>query len=210
MLSEKGQSLLEVVIALAVIIIIVGALTFATISSIRNGQVAKAHAQATKLAQEGIEWVRTGRDRNQCITMASSGASSINSWNGSNSDPNCVNPGANPGSIWQSLSAVFACEQEAPPISKRCYFKILSDGRLTGGNLSDSFPTTSTQYDVPANSIFRRSVMVTDDLNDDKNFSNNTPTTAKKVTVIVRWTDFACGTTPYCHESRLTTILRKL
>lgn len=63
MFSEKGQTLLELVVVITVAVIVVGALVFATIASLRNAQFAKNQAQATKLAQEGLEKVRTLRDR---------------------------------------------------------------------------------------------------------------------------------------------------
>lgn len=63
-LSENGNSLLEVLVAATVGVLVVTALTFATIFSIRNARFAQNSAQATKLAQEGLEKVRTQRDRN--------------------------------------------------------------------------------------------------------------------------------------------------
>lgn len=61
--NNKGESLVEVIIAATVGVLVVTALTFATIFSLRNANFAKNSAQATKLAQEGIEMVRTLRDR---------------------------------------------------------------------------------------------------------------------------------------------------
>ena len=78
---QAGQTLIELVIAVAVIVIVVGALVFATISSIRNAQSAKNQTLATKYAQEGLERVRVGRDRNKSI----SNLDSVTSWNGSSS-----------------------------------------------------------------------------------------------------------------------------
>lgn len=66
--KQIGQSLVELVVVIAVIVVVVGALTFATIASIRNANFAKNQAQATKLAQEGLERVRSGRDRNNPIS----------------------------------------------------------------------------------------------------------------------------------------------
>ena len=61
--KEKGQTLLELVIVISVGTIIVVSLTFTTISTLRNAQFAKNQTQATKLAQEVLEQVRTGRNR---------------------------------------------------------------------------------------------------------------------------------------------------
>lgn len=62
-MSNKGQSLLELVIVIAVAIIVIAALTSATISSLRNANFSKNQLQATKFAQEGLEKVRSIRDR---------------------------------------------------------------------------------------------------------------------------------------------------
>ncbi len=63
MRSDRGQSLMELVVVIAVIIIVVSALTFATIASLRNASFSQNQAQATKLAQEGVEKLRSLRDR---------------------------------------------------------------------------------------------------------------------------------------------------
>ena len=52
---------------IAVSVIVVGALVFAIIASLRNAQFSKNQSQATKLAQEGIEKVRSARDRGETI-----------------------------------------------------------------------------------------------------------------------------------------------
>lgn len=62
-MSSKGQTLLELVVVIAVVVIVVAALVFATIASIRNASFAQNQLQATKLAQEGLEKVRSLRDR---------------------------------------------------------------------------------------------------------------------------------------------------
>ena len=157
---QAGQSLLEVVIALAVIVIIVGALTFATISSIRNSQVAKNHAQATKLAQEGIEWVRTGRDRNQCITGMENTSPAVYSWSGSNTD--CVTI----GDIWSyQITGSGRCNDTA--LNKQCYFNISPNGQLKylGGF---TYPPSQTVLDttegIPSTKrVFSRMVLLSDE-----------------------------------------------
>lgn len=65
--NQKGQTLLELMVVIAVGIMVIGALTFATIASLRNAQFAKNQTQATKLAQEGIEKVRALRDRDGSV-----------------------------------------------------------------------------------------------------------------------------------------------
>lgn len=62
MLNNKGQSLVEVVIGLALAILVLGALINAVITSLYNSNFAKSQAEATKLAQQIMEQVRIKRD----------------------------------------------------------------------------------------------------------------------------------------------------
>lgn len=61
---EKGQSLIEVLVGLATASIIVGAITVATLSSLNNAVFSKNQNLATQYAQQGVEIVRSVRDRN--------------------------------------------------------------------------------------------------------------------------------------------------
>ncbi len=63
-LNNKGQTLIEMIVVISVGVLVVGGLVFATINSLRNANFAKNQAQVTKLAQEGIERVRSIRDQN--------------------------------------------------------------------------------------------------------------------------------------------------
>lgn len=63
--TSWGQSLLEVIVVVAVTVIVVGALVFSTITGLRNAAFAKNQSQATKLAQEGLEKIRSLRDRDE-------------------------------------------------------------------------------------------------------------------------------------------------
>ena len=176
MYSEKGQSLMELVIVIAVVVIVIGALVFATIASLRNAQFAKNQAQASKLAQEGLEWVRTGRDRNKGINDLDS---SVTNWD----------------TIWgYQISGGPDTFCNSSSIIKQCYFKILSDGSLIYINSSSAFPSGFAESIQPN---FERAITLSDDsASSDKQ---------KTVTAIVTWTDFSGP-----HESKLTTILRKL
>lgn len=80
MYSEKGQTLMELVVVVGVSAIVVGALVFATVASLRNASFSKNQAQATKLAQEGIERVRAGRDRNSTIYNLRMGNADVSNW----------------------------------------------------------------------------------------------------------------------------------
>ncbi len=187
-MGSNGDSLIEVIIAATVGILVVTALTFATIFSLRNANFAKSSAQATKLAQDGIEIVRGGRDRNACIVNLNG---SVNSWN----DGNSACSGS--GSIWAYRITGTSENCENTTSGSKCYFTVSPTGVLTHIYSSTSFPT-SFYEGIPSsvNPLFKRVVL----LSDDAHYASQ-----KKVTVIVRWSD-ATGD----HESKLTTILRKL
>ena len=60
---SKGQSLVEVLASLGMVILIVAALVNLVTASLRSSNYAKTASQANKFAQEGIEWLRSQRDR---------------------------------------------------------------------------------------------------------------------------------------------------
>lgn len=168
---------MELVVVIAVAVIVISALTFATIGSLRNAQFAKNQAQATKLAQEGLERVRTGRDRNADILPAGA-LGSVVSWNGN---------GSADSAIWDYQINVNCIPD--------CYFKVTDQSVLNYLIASSAFPGGAEAIPPPpATAIFHRVIILSDDA---------TYETQKKVTSIVRWTDFSGE-----HESKLTTILR--
>lgn len=59
---NTGQSLVEVVVGLALAILVLGGLINAVVTSLRNSNFAKSQATATKLGQQRMEWVRINRD----------------------------------------------------------------------------------------------------------------------------------------------------
>lgn len=185
---QSGQTLIELMVVIAVSVIVIGALVFATIASLRNAQFSKNQAQATKLAQEGIERVRVGRDRNQCITSLDI---NVKSWNGDSSNTNC--PG--PGSIWTYSITGTNSNCENPTVLSKCYFSVDSGGSLTvKGYSQTSFPQNAEGIPT-ATPVFKRAITLSDD--------STTFASQKTVTSIVIWNDFSGQ-----HESRLTTILR--
>lgn len=137
--DNSGQTLIEVVVVMAVSVIVIGALVFATISSLRNSQFSKNQAQATKLAQEGIERVRTARDRGEAIGGGLTiNSLTINSWQ----DPN----------LWS--------QQISPNCTPNCYFKFNSTGfqHLTAAS---DIPLGSE--DPLGDGKFKRVVILSDD-----------------------------------------------
>lgn len=133
--NESGQTLMEVIIAMTVGILVVTALTFATIYSLRNANFAKTSSQATKLAQEGIERVRIGRDRYKPITgNFKINNSDITSWD----DPD----------LWSN--------QISPNCIPNCYFNITSSGVL-------QYTGTTSSLAEPIDPNFNRMVILSDD-----------------------------------------------
>ncbi len=65
MVNKQGQSLIEMLIAVAVIAVVVTALTVLGISSVRSSQQAKKKSAAAKLANKGVELVRMCRDKSE-------------------------------------------------------------------------------------------------------------------------------------------------
>lgn len=185
--QQKGQSLLEVIVAVAVGILVVSALVFATIFSLRNANFAKNQTQATKYAQAGIERVRVGRDRN--LNIIHSGAlGNVSSWKGD------INGN---GAVWNyQINGNCGNTTINPPVY--CYFNVSNIGELTYLSAATSMPSGAEPIPPPPSTPqFFRAVILSDD--------PSTYTAQKTITVIVRWSDFSGD-----HESRLTTILRKL
>lgn len=63
LIVPKGQSLVEVVIGLSVAIVVITALIILVVNSLRNAQFATNQSIATKYAQEGMEIVKTIKER---------------------------------------------------------------------------------------------------------------------------------------------------
>lgn len=59
---EKGQSLIEVLVGLATGVLIIGAITAATVTALSNAEYGKNQALATNYAQQGMEIARNMRD----------------------------------------------------------------------------------------------------------------------------------------------------
>lgn len=196
MYREKGQTLIEVIVAATVGILVVTALTFATIFSLRNANFAKSSALATKLTQEGIEKVRAGRDRDNAVTISGGSSDCITLDSCTNTPTTCNvtswkgDSGTSAGSIW-NYQIYTGCGSGGD-----CYFNVDSGGALNPLTTSSSFPTSGAE-DVYSDNKFLRAVIVSDD--------SSSCTVQKKVTVVVKWND-ATGD----HFSKLTTILRKL
>lgn len=62
--KNKGQTLIEFVVALSFIAMIATAITTATVTTLNNAEFSNNQSLATKYSQEGMEIVRTIRDNN--------------------------------------------------------------------------------------------------------------------------------------------------
>lgn len=186
MFNSRGQTLLELVVVIGVSVLIVGALVFATISSLRNAQFSKNQTQATKLAQERIERVRAGRDRNRAINIA---GVPVVSWDG-NSAVTCQGAsGVREDSIWCYHISV---DCYSPNLNNACYFKLDPVSGELANIGTTIFPESAAEMVPP----FKIVITMSDNPDDYHE--------AKNVTAIVRWTDFSG-----IHESKLTTLLRR-
>lgn len=70
-INEHGETLLELTMAAGLAVLVIAALTITTIIGLRNSQLSQNQTQATKLAQEGLEKVRSLRSRNQTVCLVS-------------------------------------------------------------------------------------------------------------------------------------------
>jgi len=138
MLSEKGQTLLELIVVITVIVFVVGALTFATIASLRNANFAQNQAQATKLAQEGIELVRAGRDRNSQIDFGTSQTT----WRDA--------------ALWEENITTLC---GITP----CYFILQNGTNLLQVGNGDNFNFDFAEQIPPTNPLFQRAIIISDD-----------------------------------------------
>lgn len=68
MRNDSGQTLIEVVVALSIAIVVLGALVIAVVNGIRNAKFAQNQAIATKYAQDTVEELRAIRGRNLNVT----------------------------------------------------------------------------------------------------------------------------------------------
>lgn len=71
--SPKGQTIIEILVALAILVILLTVVTTAVVSSLSNAQISKRRNQASIFAQQGIEMTRQLRN---------SGWSTFNSFSG--------------------------------------------------------------------------------------------------------------------------------
>lgn len=72
--SQKGQTLVEAVVVIGVVVLLVTGLVAGTTAALRSAQSGRTRTQAVSLAQEGIEIVRGVRDNNWTTFQAYTGS----------------------------------------------------------------------------------------------------------------------------------------
>lgn len=63
-MKEEGQTLIEVLVGLATLVVIIAAITSITLSALSNATFSKSQNVATSYAQQGMEIMRNMRDAN--------------------------------------------------------------------------------------------------------------------------------------------------
>jgi Tfp pilus assembly protein PilV len=71
--NQKGQTLFELVMAIAIGIVIITGIVILTTLSLNNSSFAKNDSNSLRYTQEGLEWVRTERDKSWATVVAKSG-----------------------------------------------------------------------------------------------------------------------------------------
>jgi len=61
--NDSGQTLIEIILALSVVVMVITGITFAITSSLKNATFSKNQNLATAYARQGMEILRTIRDR---------------------------------------------------------------------------------------------------------------------------------------------------
>jgi type II secretory pathway pseudopilin PulG len=61
--GESGQTLVEILVAIAMVVLVLVAVVGRSVDSVRNSIFSRNEILATRFAQEGIEWGRSQRDR---------------------------------------------------------------------------------------------------------------------------------------------------
>lgn len=74
MIKQYGSSMLELILALAVSLVIVTTIASVVTVSLRNSLFAKKQSEATRFAQEGMEWLRAQKETSWSVFYGKSSA----------------------------------------------------------------------------------------------------------------------------------------
>jgi type II secretory pathway pseudopilin PulG len=101
--SKNGQSLLELVVLIGVIIVVVTGMVTTIMFGLKNSQLSQNQLQATKLAQEGLELMRTARQRNCPVTAVIAGSTHIYHWRPQTTQQSIWNAPGGESAAWPNL-----------------------------------------------------------------------------------------------------------
>ncbi len=161
--NDRGQSLLEITMALGVAAAIIVAITAITIQGLSDSTQAQTQVQATKLAQEGIEQVRSYRNLNTPVCQSGTPIT----WVG-------------------STNSLFATNTNGICGGTACYYKMGSTACAgSGAKLLNATPTSTSWEAIPVTApIFYRGIKIEDYVE-----AGGVRLNQKKVTVTVKWMD---------------------
>ncbi len=179
---QQGQSFIELIVALGLISLVLTIVTTTTLSSIRASQFSRDQIQATQLAKQGFEKVRTIKDRNYLVCPSPN--SGTNRWN----------------DLWTNdCHSSGPCNYALKTSSNSC---TTPGGGTLPGDLywlsTNSTPNSDTA--ILDNVTFTRTVSITDYYDPTPPGSYNL--NQKEVTIKVTWTDLTGD-----HTSQLTSII---
>ena len=160
-MKESGQTLIELIISITLIVLIITAVTILTINGLKNSQLSRNQIQATKLAQEGIERMRTLRDNNYTVCGWATNTTAMAA-NG----------------LWST-----ACPGTG------CRYTWEQSGTCSGNTSTTAqwikYTTSATESVTVSGQIFQRYITVVD----GKDLTNTASSNIKEVTVTVTWKD---------------------
>lgn len=196
--SQKGQSLVEVLVAMTVTALVVTALVIIILNSLKNSQFSKNQAVATKYAQEAVADIEAIKATDGNITFQTLGTpqnfSSV--WAKYFSDPN--SPSTSP------------CQSRTSDSPPKCGFEI---SYSSGGGTTEVSLTETTSGDFSAGENlgngFSRKILIWDDDSPEINcFPGSSPCNnyniEKNIEVDVEWID-SSGT----HRSNIQTVVTR-
>lgn len=194
-LNQKGQSLIEVVVALSVAAVIITALLIVVITSLRNAQLSQTQSRATKYAQEGLERVRAIRDRDGAVSSFTLGTQA-------NSLSGCASgtPSKFSDLFCNNLSNICPTAPSGSGYTGNvCYFKV---DPSTLSLIYAPGPSNQAEdiLDGTNKTGLTREIVIFDNNSSDPNAYKS----EKLVIVKVRWSDSSGP-----HESNLQTLLTK-
>lgn len=161
-MKQTGQTLIELIISVALILIIITGVTILTVRGLQNSQFSRNQVQATKLAQEGIEKLRTIRDNKYTVCGWAANVNAVA-----------------PEGLW-SAACPSGCRYTIEQAVGSC-------NGVTTSSLWIKFTAATTVYEsVQVGGVtFKRSVTI----NNGIDLAGNSNSNVKNIDVIVSWTD---------------------